>query len=86
MSQAFCENDFIGRRHITKVKVDRWLCLVFVPGKICKETKPAFSCLYYAPHLYECMKSLSNDVYNLCVNTHVLNKIYPEVYHGIIYI
>ena len=40
----------------------------------------------YTTVLYEYMHSFMNDVQNLFVNTHVRIKIYPDVYHGIIYI
>ena len=32
------------------------------------------------------MRSHRNDAHNVSVNTHVRNKIHPEVYHGIVYI
>ena len=45
-----------------------------------------FMFFIYTTVLYEYMHSFMNDVQNLFVNTHVRIKIYPDVYHGIIYI
>jgi hypothetical protein len=49
MSPAFLVNYVTGRRHITKVEVDRWLSFdvsIFSEKNICQETIRECSCLY----------------------------------------
>jgi hypothetical protein len=47
MLPAFLVNYVIGRRHITKVKVDRWMSQGFFPEKkYMQKTIPAFLCLH----------------------------------------
>jgi hypothetical protein len=58
MEPVLLVNHVTERRQITKVKVDRWLSLVFFPKKkIGKKIKRSVLCL---KHKY--MKSLRNDV------------------------
>ena len=50
-----------------------------------KQNEHMYVCMYHGP--YKCMKSLRIYVnYNLFDNTRVRTKMYPEFYHGIIYI
>jgi hypothetical protein len=50
-------------------------------GQFCQET--IYIC---TTDLYEYMKSLRNDVYDLFFNTYMRRKIYREFNHGIMYI
>jgi len=48
--------------------------------------KPKFVIFVCTTVLYKYMKSLRNDIHYLSDNKHVEIKIYPEFYHGIVYI
>jgi hypothetical protein len=86
MLPAFLVNYVIGRRHITKVKVDRWMSQGFFPEKkYMQKNNTSIFMFAYTKVLHEYMHSLRNNVCNLFVNTHVRIKIYRKLYHGIIY-
>lgn len=84
MSLAFPVSYVIGRRQITKSKVDRWL--VFYLQNYMKRNNLSSLMLVCTTVFYEYMKSLRNGVNNLFGNTHMRIKIYQKFYHNSIYI
>jgi hypothetical protein len=80
MEPVLLVNHVTERRQITKVKVDRWLSLVFFPKKkIGKKIKRSVLCL---KHKY--MKSLRNDVNSSFDNRHVRTNIHREIFTALL--
>ena len=66
ISPAFLGNYVTGRRHITKIKIDRWIVIFSILSVkwICKETKRNILSFVFKTIMYKYIKSPTYDVHN----------------------